>query len=185
MDGCNRRSLLLRVPFIIIVVAALQALGSGPLRSATEAHGLRLHNPFCEVPTYVSRYIGTQGLALIETNGRAVIFIGHDEAVTDRPYRDFLMAHECCHHTRGHLQRLRQLSHERALALSFVSRDFELDADCCAAAALAKAGRLDAVGEAARRMRSFGAMPTGARGYPSGDVRAMLIEECASRPEGN
>lgn len=149
-------------------------------------HGLRLHNPFCQIPTYVNRYIHTQGLALIEANGRAVIYIGQDEALGDRPYRDFLMAHECCHHTRGHLQRLRELSHEKALlAMSFVNRSIELDADCCAAAALARAGRSDAVSEAARRMRSFGAMPTGPGGYPSGDMRAMLIEECASGSESS
>jgi hypothetical protein len=168
---------------LVIVVAALQALGSGPLHGAaqTARHGSRLHNSFCPVPTFVNRNIGSQGLALIEPNGREVIYIGQEEAVGDRAYRDFLMAHECCHHTRGHLRRLRDLDRESALlALSFVSRGVELDADCCAGAALAKAGRIDAVREAARRMRSFGAMPTGAEGYPSGDVRAMLIEDCAA-----
>jgi hypothetical protein len=153
------------------------------LRSATEApaHGSRLHNPFCGVPTYVSRVIGTQGMARIEANGRAVIYIGREEVMGNRAYRDFLMAHECCHHTRGHLRRLEELAHENALlSLSVLNRSVELDADCCAGAALAKAGRIGAVREAARRMRFFGAMPTGAGGYPSGDTRAMLIEDCAA-----
>ena len=43
----------------------------------------------------------------------------------------------------------------------------------------AQAASQSAVIEAAKRMRSFGAMPTGGRGYPSGDRRAYLIEQCA------
>jgi hypothetical protein len=166
----------------IFLVMALQPLSAGALHSDTETplRGLRLHNPFCAVPTYINRKIGTQGLSLYEADGMGVIYIGREEALGDRAYRDFLMAHECCHHTRGHLKRLKELTHENALlALSFVSRGVELDADCCAAVALAKSGHMDAVHEAAERMRAFGAMPTGAQGYPSGDTRAMLIEDCA------
>ena len=33
---------------------------------------------------------------------------------------------------------------------------------------------------AIRRMNAFGAMPTGAGGYPAGTMRAMLIKQCAS-----
>ena len=157
--------------------------GSTPLYSAAakRPHGSRIHNPFCKIPTFVSRGIGSQGLAMIDSNGGGVIYIGREEAEGDRAYRDFLMAHECCHHTRGHLRRLKELSRENALlAMSFVNRNVELDADCCAGVALANAGRQGAVREAARRMRSFGAMPTGADGYPSGDLRAMLIEDCAA-----
>jgi hypothetical protein len=182
MSGCNLRYQTKTVLKAVIVLAALQALGFIPLYGAEEParRGLRLHNPFCAIPTYVSRKIGSQGFAQIEPSGRAVIYIGREEVAGDRAYRDFLMAHECCHHTRGHLQRLKELNRDNArLAMSFVSRSVELDADCCAGAILAKTGRLSAVREAARRMRSFGAMPTGAQGYPSGDVRAMLIEDCA------
>jgi hypothetical protein len=167
----------------IILITALQVPSSAILHSASERplRGVRLHNPFCAVPTYINHTIGTQGLALYEADGRGVIYIGREEAFGNRAYRDFLMAHECCHHTRGHLKRLKEMTHENALlALSFVSRGAELDADCCGAVALARSGRMDAVHEAARRMRTFGAMPTGAGGYPSGDTRAMLIEDCAA-----
>lgn len=167
----------------VILLAALQTAGSPPLYSAaaTQPHGSRIRNPFCKIPTFVSRAIGSQGLATLDSNGRGVILIGREEAEGNRAYRDFLMAHECCHQTRGHLQRLKELSRENALlAMSFVNRSVELDADCCAGVALAKSGRQGAVREAARRMRSFGAMPTGADGYPSGDLRAMLIEDCAA-----
>lgn len=122
----------------------------------------------------------TQGLADIGLDGRGVIFIGREEAAGDRAYRNFLMAHECCHHTRGHLLRLKQMGKRNALLSVYGNNgSFELDADCCAAISLTKAGRSDAVTVAARRMRSFGAMPTGGSGYPSGDRRADLIEQCA------
>lgn len=118
---------------------------------------------------------------MIAPNGRALIQIGPEEAAGDPAYRDFLMAHECCHHTRGHLKRMIRKGQERALLdLSFVSRSLELDADCCAAVALTKTGRHRAIREAARRMRFYGAKPTGSGGYPAGDLRAMLIEQCAA-----
>ena len=183
MNGCNRRYLKKRFLAAVILLAAAQAFGVTPLYSAAAAsrHGSRIHNPFCKIPTYVSRAIGSQGLAQIDANGRGVIYIGREEALGDRAYRDFLMAHECCHHTRGHLRRLKELNRDNALlAMSFVNRSVELDADCCAGVMLGRARRQSAVREAARRMRSFGAMPTGANGYPSGDMRAMLIEDCAA-----
>ena len=134
------------------------------------------------MPTYVRRDLLTQGLAAVDENGRPVIYIGRDEAMGDPAYRDFLMAHECCHHTRGHLKRLKEKRREKPLlAFSAVSRSLELDADCCAAVALAKAKRADVIRETARRMRSFGAMPTGSGGYPTGDLRATLIEGCAAK----
>jgi hypothetical protein len=186
MDGCNRRYLKKWFLAAVIQLMAFQALGITPLYSAavTLRHGSRIHNPFCKIPTYVSRAIDSQGLALFDANGKGVIYIGREEATGDRAYRDFLMAHECCHHTRGHLLRLKELNRENALlAMSFVNRSVELDADCCAGVALARMGRQGAVREAARRMRSFGAMPTGAEGYPSGDMRATFIEECAAGGE--
>lgn len=183
MHGCNRRHLHKCALRAFILLFAAQLLGSVPRSDAAEGlpHGSRLHNPFCAVPTYVSRAIDSQGLALIDANGVGVIYIGRDEAAGNRAYRDFLMAHECCHHTRGHLRRLRELAHSNVLiSVRAANRSLELDADCCAGAVLARQGRQSAISEAAQRMRSFGAMPTGAGGYPSGDLRAMLIEECAA-----
>lgn len=161
---------------------AFPAVGISLSGNAAEAfrHGPRLHNPYCSVATYVRSDLLTQGLADIQANGKAIIYIGREEAVGDRAYRDFLMAHECCHHTRGHLLRLKEKGRENAImSLSRSNRSMELDADCCAAMSLARAGRMDAVMEGAKRMREFGAMPTGSGGYPSGDVRGLLIEQCA------
>lgn len=141
----------------------------------------KLRNPFCSIETVIKAGLDTQGKALIEPDGRALIQIGPDEAAGDTAYRDFLMAHECCHHTRGHLRRLNKKRQVRAfLDRSFVNRSVELDADCCAAIALARTGRKAAVLAATRRMRSYGARPTGSGGYPAGNLRAMLIEQCAA-----
>jgi hypothetical protein len=140
-----------------------------------------LQNPFCSIRTYIQHDLNTQGRALIESDGRASIQIGPDEAVGDPAYRDFLMAHECCHHLRGHLERLEQKNRQRALLdLSFVNRSLELDADCCAAVALERAGHRSAIREAARRMRIYGVRPTGSGGYPAGELRARFIEQCAA-----
>jgi hypothetical protein len=180
MVSCNLRCLHNRHTIAIIVITALQALGFAPADGAPP-HGARLHNPFCAISTYVNRDIASQGLALLDAKGRGIIYIGADEALGNRAYRDFLMAHECCHHTLGHLRRLRVRPHGNALlGAPLDNSSIELEADCCAAAALAQAGRLDAIREAAARMRSFGAMPTGAEGYPPGNMRAMFIEDCAA-----
>jgi hypothetical protein len=183
MNGCNRRRLRKRALLSILLLAAFGIARMTPSADAAASfrHGPRLHNPYCSVPTYVRPDLMTQGLADIGADGKGVIFIGREEAVGDRAYRNFLMAHECCHHTRGHLLRLKQMGKRNALLSVYGNNgSFELDADCCAAMSLTRTGRPDAVSEAAKRMRSFGAMPTGGRGYPSGDRRADLIEQCAA-----
>ncbi len=184
MDGCNLVRFTKRALLAAALFAAIQCAGAPAHSYAAKPwpHGARIHNPFCNVPTYVEKRLMTQGQAFIDLSGHPVIYIGTAEAAGDRAYRDYLMAHECCHHTRGHLKRLLARGHDHPhLSLSAVARGMELDADCCAAAALAKTKRLDAIREAARRMKTFGAMPTGSGGYPSGDLRAELIENCAVR----
>jgi hypothetical protein len=183
MSGCNLRHITKSSLFALILAALVQCGGDDGRAYAGAAwpHGPRLHNPFCKVPTFLEKRLLTQGQAFTDASGQPVIYIGRDEAMGDRAYRDFLMAHECCHHLRGHLARLKQERREQTfLSMSQVSRGFELDADCCAAAALAMTRRQGAIREAERRMQTFGAMPTGSGGYPSGDLRAMLIENCAA-----
>lgn len=182
MHGCNLRRFTKFVLLTVLCLSAIQTIGISPVSYAAEGagKGSQLHNPFCPIATYVRRDILTQGQARIEPGGAAVIYLGREEAEGNRAYRDFLMAHECCHHTRGHLLRLQEKGRKRIrLSLSSVNRSLELDADCCAGVTLAKAGRMDAIREAALRMRSFGAMPTGSGAYPAGDLRAKLIEDCA------
>ena len=182
MIGCNLCQLFIRLlpQLALIMLFWSKACPAGETEPIVNPL-TRLVNPFCSVATYSRRDLPSQGLALIEAGGRAVIYLDAMQAAVHSPYRDFLMAHECCHHARGHLQRLKKKGEERALlALSFVNRSVELDADCCAAVALANAGRREAVREAARRMRLYGAKPTGEGGYPAGIMRARLIEQCAA-----
>ncbi|HKJ60438.1 MAG TPA: hypothetical protein VKA94_00380 [Hyphomicrobiales bacterium] len=162
---------------------AIQAVQFSTLRCSADTSPPRpkLQNPFCSIETYIQQDLKTQGRALIEPDGKASIQIGPEEAAGDPAYRDFLMAHECCHHLRGHLERLQRKGREKALLdLSFVNRSLELDADCCAAVALERSGRHRAIREPARRMRKYGVKPTGTGGYPAGDLRARLIEQCAA-----
>jgi hypothetical protein len=176
MAGCNLCRLFIRL-LPVLIGAALIDSKPGAADDALQ----RLHNPFCSVDTYARPDLPSQGLAVIELDGHNIIYLDLNEAAGDPAYRDFLMAHECCHHTRGHLRRLKKKGEERALlAMSFVNRSLELDADCCAAVALAGAGKKAAIREAARRMRIYGARPTGAGGYPAGILRADLIEQCAA-----
>lgn len=176
MSGCNLCRFFIRL-LPVLLGTALICNKSGAAEDALQ----RLHNPFCSVDTFARRDLPSQGLALIELGGHTVIYLDLKEAAGDPAYRDFLMAHECCHHTRGHLRRLQKKGEERTLlAFSFVNRSLELDADCCAAVALANAGKLTAIREAARRMRIYGVKPTGAGGYPAGILRADLIEQCAA-----
>jgi hypothetical protein len=193
MDRCQLRDFLRAPGLVIFFIMAIQAVEFSTLCYSADTAPPRpkLQNPFCNIETYIQRDLKSQGRALIEPDGRAAIQIGAEEAVGDTAYRDFLMAHECCHHTRGHLARLERKGRERAmLDLSFVNRSLELDADCCAAVALGQTGRQSAIREAARRMRLYGGMPTGAGGYPAGNMRALLIEQCAAgaqtpAPPGN
>ena len=186
MKHCNNCRYFSRIYPIALSIMAIQAIQFSILRCSAGSSAIepKLHNPFCSVETVILADLRTQGKALIEPNGRAIIQIGPEAAAGDPAYRDFLLAHECCHHTRGHLRRLKKKRQERAfLDRSFVNRSVELDADCCAAIALAKAGRKAAIREAARRMQSYGARPTGSGGYPAGNLRARLIKQCAESVE--
>lgn len=183
MDGCNLRRLIkcLWRAFFLFLLGKFTGIAAVSYAMEGAVNEQRLHNPFCGIATFVKSDLLSQGQARIEPDGRAVIYIGRKEAAGDKNYRDFLMAHECCHHTRGHLLRLKEKNREQIrLSLPSVNRSLELDADCCAGISLMRSGREDAVREAVRQMRSFGAMPTGSSAYPSGDLRATLIENCAS-----
>lgn len=183
MDHCQLSRFLYAHKRKIFAFIAVLTLQTSTLCYSADTLPARptLQNPFCRVRTYIQHDLNSHGRALIEPDGRASIQIGPDEAAGDPAYRDFLMAHECCHHLRGHLKRLEEKGRKRALLdMSFVNRSLELDADCCAAVALERAGYESAIREAARRMRVYGARPTGSGGYPAGELRARFIEQCAA-----
>lgn len=159
---------------------------------------LAVPNAYCSVPTFALPSVAGQARAVLEGGEKPIILIDGTIARSD-PYARFLLAHECCHHQRGHLVRLKERSRQQELAgrsdapaeagphtalSAFSSTDaqqsMELDADCCAATLLAERDDAEAVGAAAAAMEAYGAMPTGAS-YPAGRQRARIIAQCGKR----
>jgi hypothetical protein len=99
-------------------------------------------------------------------------------------YGRFLMAHECCHHTLGHVQHLHeQLGHLGPQPFFYIApklKQMELDADCCAVKLLKSLRGTDSIDAARQMMLGFGAEPTGAY-YPTGIERAGNIDNCAAQ----
>lgn len=174
-----RRFWVVQAALIAAILLTAILLHNGLQAQERVVYRLQLRNPFCNVPTIVLSGIRSHAQARLDENGQPVIFIAPEQVMGNKSYLAFLMAHECCHHQRGHLQQLAQRRSQAILALTFENQRMELDADCCAAAALTKSGNHLAVAEAARRMGAFGPMPTGAAGYPAGVMRAQLINQCA------
>jgi hypothetical protein len=157
-------------------------------------------NPYCTVPTFAMLALPGQARALLEDGEKPLILIDSEQAKSGA-YRRFLLAHECCHHTRGHLARLaeRQKKHELAWQSSgspegqagqtslnhriftMSQRGMELDADCCAAHLLASEGDKVSLTAAIAAMDAYGPQPTGLA-YPTGAQRAEAIRSCATRP---
>jgi hypothetical protein len=171
--------------FLLLVIAVL-ALGLGADPAGADSVRMpALENPYCSVPTYALPSIPEQARAFIDPMGRPAIAIGANlfEKQANEAYVRFLMAHECCHHSKGHFSKL----HEQLAALgtrSFASvalavKSMELDADCCAAKLLREKKDHTSLEAAKKSMSSFGGMPTGAY-YPSGLERAFIISKCAS-----
>jgi hypothetical protein len=93
------------------------------------------------------------------------------------------MAHECCHHTLGHVRRfagLGQLGPQPFYYIRPALRNMELDADSCAVRMLRATREPDAIEAGRRKMLSFGTMPTGAY-YPTGIERAENIAKNAAQ----
>lgn len=154
-------------------------------------------NAYCSVPTFSVLNLQGQARALLETEDEPLILI--DLEMTKRPaYARFLLAHECCHHTRGHLAWLRKQQNKSTLAWqadhaakqqdpqdmltaqasSTSHRKIELDADCCAARLLALRGDKVGLKAAIEAMMKFGSQSTGPD-YPAGVQRAAIIGRCS------
>jgi small basic protein len=148
-------------------------------------------NPYCDIPTFAVLKLVGQARAILETDGKPLILI--DVGVMETPpYARFLLAHECCHHMRGHLLRLRRQQLKRKprkagpldpqTAMTFMAdhishRKIEMDADCCAARLLARRGDRAGLDAAAAAMAAFGVRGTGGA-YPAGWQRAVVIRSC-------
>jgi hypothetical protein len=142
-----------------------------------------VENPYCEILTYVLPDFDEQASSTTDTQDRAVIVIDAATLKNDLPYAHFLMAHECCHHTLGHVrltsERLGQLGPQPFYYIKPLLKTMELDADACAVRMLGLTKEPDAVEEARQKMLAFGANPTGAY-YPTGIERANNIARTAA-----
>lgn len=139
-------------------------------------------NPYCDIRTYVVRDFPQQAVSANDTAGRPAIFIDVDLVKSDGPYAHFLMAHECCHHTLGHVRltsaRLGQVGPQPFYYIQPLLKGLELDADRCAVGMLKFTKEPTAIETARQRMLSFGTNPTGAH-YPTGVERAEAMARTA------
>jgi len=139
-------------------------------------------NPYCEIVTYVVRALPVGASSTQDGAGRAVIVIDAGALKGDRDYAQFLMAHECCHHSLGHIKARAQtpsrLGPQPFYYLLPRLKGMELEADACAIRLLKVNGARDAIESARTHMLAFGNLPTGAH-YPTGVERADNIARVA------
>lgn len=140
-----------------------------------------LTNPYCAVPTFISDRFNGQARAFLTKNKRPMIVV--DQQIIHRTNLvHFLMAHECCHHTLGHLERrAKPIAAINGRAITTAAAEMELEADCCAARILSRQGDEKAIAAGRIFMERFGGMATGF-GYPTGFARAHKISSCSSTP---
>ena len=142
-----------------------------------------IDNPYCAIITYVVGEFAEQATSTIDANDHPVIVIDASILKADPMYAHFLMAHECCHHTLGHVRLTSaQLGHLGPQPFYYIRpllKTMELDADACAVKMLKLTKEQDAIEAARARMQAFGNAPTGAY-YPTGIERADNIARAAA-----
>jgi hypothetical protein len=140
-------------------------------------------NPYCDIATYLLPDFPEQATSLNDRNGRPVVVINSATLADNPDYGQFLMAHECCHHTLGHVRRYYEgLGHLGPQPFYYIRpqlKQMELDADSCAVKLLRSAKNMPAIEAARRTMSGFGTQPTGAY-YPTGLERADNIAKAAA-----
>lgn len=174
----------MRLPIVILAAVA----GLGLISSSADAGRWlpTVENPYCSITTYSLRDLPEQGSSMIDSHGIPAIVVNARTLHDDPAYGDFLMAHECCHHSLGHVgkfkQGLGQLGPQPFFYLAPQLKQMELDADCCAVRLLKERHEAGSIEAARRAMALFGKNPTGAY-YPTGEERAENISHCASGDE--
>jgi len=141
-----------------------------------------VENPYCPVKTYKLRGVAEQASSMTDRLGRPIIIVS-SLMLRDQPaYSKFLLAHECCHHTLGHVANSKRgLGHVGPQAFFYIApalKRMELEADCCAVKLLRERDEIDGIEAGAAAMSNFGDRPTGAH-YPTGIERAEKISSCA------
>jgi len=138
-------------------------------------------NPYCDIRTYTLRDVPEQAMSMLNSNGTPVIVVNTTTLVEKPSYGRFLMAHECCHHSLGHVERYhKEFGHVGPQPFFFIApalKQMELEADCCAVKILKSRNEEGSIASAKAEMASFGDAPTGAY-YPTGTERAGTIAKC-------
>ena len=141
-----------------------------------------VENPYCGIRTYKLRGVQEQASSMTDRRGRPVIIV-NAMTLRDQPsYSRFLLAHECCHHTLGHLAKAKKgLGHVGPQAFFYIAPELkrlELEADCCAVRLLRERHEEDGIDAGSAAMAEFGDKPTVAY-YPTGMERVGNIRQCA------
>ena len=173
----------MRLPVVIAVAIA----GLGLFCGSSQAARMWLpktDNPYCDVSTYTLRDIPEQAMSMLDSNGKPLIVVNGRTLVDEPAYGRFLLAHECCHHTLGHVGRYKEkLGHVGPQPFFYIApalKQMELEADCCAVRMLRFKHETDSIESAEEAMIDFGETPTGAY-YPTGNERADNIAKCAAQ----
>jgi hypothetical protein len=142
-----------------------------------------IDNPYCAITTRLLPDFPEQATSMMDFRGRPLIVVNSTTLAQFPAYGHFLMAHECCHHTLGHVRRLYdrvgQLGPQPFYYIKPALKQMELDADTCAVKLLKATHETDAIVAARETMLTFGDRPTGAY-YPTGNERAENIAKAAA-----
>ncbi len=178
---------IIRLPIFTFAVVAGLGLLCGDLFAASDPiHKPRLptvDNPYCAISTYLLPDFPEQATSMLDADGQPVVMVSASALAHSPTYAHFLMAHECCHHTLGHVRHyydgLGHLGPQPFYYIRPALKHMELDADCCAVKMLKLTHEPDAIEAARQTMLGFGTSPTGAY-YPTGIERADNIAKCAA-----
>lgn len=185
--GALPGGLNLRLPIGVIVIAMAVA-GLGLVCGTAQAGRWlpEIENPYCSIKTYTLRNVAEQASSLTDRLGRPVIVVNALTLRRAPSYSKFLLAHECCHHTLGHVAKYKKgLGTVGPQAFFYIAPELkrlELEADCCAVKLLRERHEADGIEAGRQAMALFGTKPTGAH-YPTGIERVENILGCASAGE--
>lgn len=164
------------------VLAGAMALWHGPDEAEAGRWLPEVENPYCAIPTYKLRGLAEQASSMTDRRGRPVIIVSSMMLRNQPAYGKFLLAHECCHHTLGHVANAKKgLGHVGPQAFFYIApalKRMELEADCCAVKLLRDRNEVDGIEAGVTAMAKFGDRPTGAH-YPTGNERVEKISSCA------
>ena len=173
----------MRLPVLLIAAAVIAGLACGDAL-ARPIWAPTIDNPYCAITTFVLPDLAEQAMSTVDADERPVIVINGLTVREAHAYANFLMAHECCHHNLGHVQRYHEgLGHLGPQPFFYIKpalKQMELDADCCAVRMLKSKQELGGIDAARMTMLDFGSQPTGAH-YPTGTERAENIAVCAAK----